>query len=109
MSRQVAEGEHHGAVQRAEDVAELLHRADDAERHAALAGAGRGRRPAPASPAPARRRRRPGGTRPATIDGRSYAAAVTSEPSAKTTSEPTSTGSRPRRSAIRPISGSTAT
>jgi hypothetical protein len=41
--------------------------------------------------------------------GRSYAAAVTSEPRAKITSEPTSTGSRPRRSAIRPISGSIAT
>ena len=47
--------------------------------------------------------------RPVTMLGRSYAAAVTSEPRAKTTSDPTSTGSRPRRSATRPISGSIAT
>src|SRR3954453_7374706 len=41
--------------------------------------------------------------------GRSYAAAVTSEPNANTTREATRTGTRPRRSAILPISGSTAT
>ena len=34
---------------------------------------------------------------------------MTSDPSAKTTSAATSTGTRPRRSAIRPISGSIAT
>ena len=34
---------------------------------------------------------------------------MTSEPSAKITSAATSTGTRPRRSAIRPISGSIAT
>jgi hypothetical protein len=34
---------------------------------------------------------------------------VTSEPNANTTSAATSTGVRPRRSAIRPISGSIAT
>ena len=34
---------------------------------------------------------------------------MTREPSAKTTSAITSTGTRPRRSAIRPISGSIAT
>ena len=34
---------------------------------------------------------------------------MTSEPTAKTTSAAISTGSRPRRSAIRPISGSIAT
>ena len=34
---------------------------------------------------------------------------VTSEPTAKTSSAATSTGTRPRRSAIRPISGSMAT
>jgi hypothetical protein len=33
-----AEGEHHGAVQRAEDAAELLHRPDHAEGHAASFG-----------------------------------------------------------------------
>ena len=44
-----------------------------------------------------------------TSEPRSYAAAVTREPKAKTTSAATSTGARPRRSAIRPISGSIAT
>ncbi len=40
---------------------------------------------------------------------RSYAAAVTSEPNANTTSAATRTGVRPRRSAMRPMSGSIAT
>ena len=37
-----------------------------------------------------------------------FAAAVTSEPNPKTTSAPTSTGTRPRMSAMRPMSGSIA-
>ena len=56
----------------------------------------------PTAPTPCRKR-------PTTRLGRSYAAAVTSEPTAKSTSAATSTGTRPRRSAIRPINGSMAT
>ena len=80
--RQLAEGEHHGAVHRADDVAELLHGADQPERHATAPGrvqvghegevagsspprrrlGGRARRPAPAGrtppPSPASRARR---------------------------------------------------
>ena len=47
--------------------------------------------------------------RPATIVGRSYAAAVTIEPMAKISRQPSNTGTRPRRSAMRPIRGRTPT
>ena len=58
----VGDGEDQRAVQRAEDAAQLLHRADHAERDPAPRPAGTCRRPAPASPGPGRRRRRPAGT-----------------------------------------------
>ena len=94
IARQSGHGEDRRAEQRAEHAAELLHRADDAERGAAAVAAARGRRPGRASPAPARRRRRPAGPGRTTSTGSSTASAVTTEPTTNTARQPSRTRCR---------------